>query len=155
MGETEENEEVGKVDISYGVSERWGRAEQSKLKRKRNGCPMYPIFPSFFLNMERDRENRQTDGERDGISSTLKKIFNYSPLSWPVLLVAVPVCVKGCVEKKRGSYPPPWTKGADGWPDSGLGWGGASRRLRRSAGPSHGVHFSSSLKETADRGPCL
>lgn len=63
MGETEEKKEEGKVDISYWVSERRGRAEQSQLQRKRNGClNMNPFFLSFFLcfflRMESDGENR-------------------------------------------------------------------------------------------------
>lgn len=37
-----------------------------------------------------------------------------------------------------------------GWPSLALGWGGASRRPQRSDMLSHGVHFSSLLKETAD-----
>lgn len=51
-----------------------------------------------------------------------------------------------------GSYPPFLDKGADGWPFSALGWGGASRRPQWSSMLSHGVHFSSPLKETADGG---
>lgn len=118
--------------------------------------PQHKSFLSLsrWKEMEIDRRtDRQT--ERGGISSTLRKSFHSALPLRAVLLVVVHVCVKGCVEKKWGSYPPPQTKGADGWPSSALGWGGASRRLRRSAVPSHGVHFSSPLKETADRGALL
>lgn len=49
MEETEETKDERKVDISYRVNERRGRAEQSK--RIRNG-----FFLSFFLQMRRDGE---------------------------------------------------------------------------------------------------
>lgn len=71
----------------------------------------------------------------------------------PFLLSFLPSFSEGCnlctfgrdgmSRKETGSDPtPPQTKGADGRPSSVLGWGGVRRHMRRTAVPSHGVHFS-------------
>lgn len=115
-----------------------------------NGIEYFSSFsPPFFLQW---KGMRIIDKQKKVKSPTRCKIFKSAPILQDVLCVWVGGGVKG-MQKRNGVVVPLLRQRAQmvSWPYSALGWGSASRRLQRSSVPSHGVHFCSPLKKTAER----